>query len=265
VPATIDWRAGRVAFGDNPAGYHAARPSYHPWVFAFLEERHALRAGQTTFEVGAGTGIATAGLLGLGADPLVAIEPDARLVEFLRASLHSPSLSVLNSTFEDALLPSSTFDLGFCGDALHWLDEDFALARAADLIRPGGIWAAAWNTAADPWRRDAFCEATTGLFNGGPASPAAGTRGIPFALDAAARVAALERNGAFTAIEHRSEKWSLVLDAEQTVALYATFSDVNFHPDRQGLLDAIARIAREQFDNRVVRNVVTSLYVARRR
>ena len=40
-------------------------------------------------------------------------------------------------------------------------------------------------------------------------------------------VAALERTGAFDAIEHQTSIWPLVLDAEQTVALYATFSNIN--------------------------------------
>ncbi|MGD9920908.1 MAG: hypothetical protein AB7V13_05615 [Pseudorhodoplanes sp.] len=98
-----------------------------------------------------------------------------------------------------------------------------------------------------------------------PESPSAGERGIPFALDSEARLAALKRSGAFDLVEHDSRRWPPVLDAEQTVALYATYSNVNAHPDRAAVLAKLGRIARDDFENRVVRNMTTSLYIGRRR
>jgi hypothetical protein len=35
----IDPKFGRVAFGDDPAGYHATRPEYPDWVFETLRDR----------------------------------------------------------------------------------------------------------------------------------------------------------------------------------------------------------------------------------
>ena len=58
-------------------------------------------------------------------------------------------------------------------------------------------------------------------------------------------------------------RWSLVLDADQTVALYATYSNVTARLDREAVLAEIGRIARDVM-NRVVRNMTTSLYIARR-
>ena len=63
-----------------------------------------------------------------------------------------------------------------------------------------------------------FHKATKALLTG-PSSPSAGARDIPFALDADVRVAALERTGAFDAIEFQADAWSLILDPDQTVAL----------------------------------------------
>jgi hypothetical protein len=56
----------------------------------------------------------------------------------------------------------------------------------------------------------------------------------------------------------------LVLDADQTVALYATYSNVNARPDRETVLAELGRIALNEFGGRVVRNMTTSLYIARR-
>ena len=261
---SIDRKFGRQAFGLNPGGYHAARPAYPDWVFDTLCERCGLAPNAATFEIGAGTGTATRRLLELGANPLVAIEPDDRLALFLRETVGTEALTVVTSTFEEAVLPQSSFDLGLSATAFHWLNEDLALTKVATLLRPGGWWAMVWNTFGDPHRHDPFHEATKTLLDG-PLSPSAGIDDVPFALDAAARLAALERTRAFDTVENQSRTWSLVLDPDQTVALYATYSNINIRPDREAVLAHLGRIAREEFQGGVTRNMITSLYVARLR
>jgi len=260
----IDPRFGRVAFGDDPAGYHATRPGYPDWVFETLRVQCHLAPGTATIEIGAGTGKATRRLLDFGADPLLAIEPDARLAAFIRTSIQDTALSVKVSTFEDATLERASFDLGVCATAFHWLDEDMALTKVADLLRPGGWWAMVWNVFGDDSRRDAFHDATTVLLNG-PSRRPAGLRDIPFSLDTEARVAAMERTGAFDDIAYQASAWTLVLDAEQTLALYASFSNITIRPDREAILAELGRIARDVFHGRVTRNMITCLYTARRR
>ena len=85
------------------------------------------------------------------------------------------------------------------------------------------------------------------------------------ALDFKARLAALEETNAFENIEYRAGEWPLVLTAEQTVALYATYSPISIRPDRDELLTELRRIAREQFKDRVIRDIVTCLYIARKK
>ncbi len=254
---------GRQAFGLDPAGYHAARPSYPDWVFDALCER-CLAPNVATFEIGAGTGTATHRLLELGANPLIAIEPDDRLANFLQRTVPHKALTVLTATFEEAALTEASFDLGVCATAFHWLTEDIALKKVAELLRPGGWWAMVWNVFGDSHRPDPFHEATR-LLLGGPLSPSEGNGDTPFALDIEARLAALERTHLFDNVEHQARPWSLVLDPDQTVALYVTYSNINIRPDREAVLTELNRIARDEFQGRVTRNMVTSLYVARRR
>ncbi len=213
------------------------------------------------FEIGAGTGKATRRLLELGARPLVAIEPDARSAAYLRAANPDAALEVVIAPIEQAVLDQGAFELGVCATAFHWLDEPAALKTIACLLRPGGWWAAWWNVFGDD-RPDPFHEATKTLL-GTLRSPSAGTRGIPFALDTAARIEAMRRSGAFDQIEHRSGAWSVELDPEQIAGLYATFSDLNARADRQAVLAELERIAREEFHGRVTRNMTTILYLAR--
>lgn len=254
---------GRKAFGGNPASYHSARPEYPEWVYTTLASVCGLRRNTAVFEIGAGTGTATHRLLGLGADPLTAIEPDRRLADYLRMNNPDKALHVVVAPFEDVSLEEASFDLGVSATAFHWLDEAPALAKIAGLLRPGGWWAAVWNVFGDDTQSDPFHEATKDLL-GAPNNPSAGEKGIPFALDSVARLTALKHTGAFDVAESRIARWSLVLDADQTVALYATYSNVTARCDCAAVLAEIERIARDVFMDRVVRNMTTSLYLARR-
>ena len=116
--------------------------------------------GKSLFEIGPGTGTATRRLLELGARPLIAIEPDPNLAAYLRKSDRDAALQVMVSTFEEAALDESAFDLGVCATAFHWLEEDSALAKVARLLRPGGWWAMVWNVFGDCSRPDPFHDAT---------------------------------------------------------------------------------------------------------
>jgi SAM-dependent methyltransferase len=254
---------GQEAFGLDPAGYHAARPAYPDWVYEVLTNYCGLQRNAATFEIGPGTGIATRRLLDLGANPLVAVEPDDRLANFLCETVKSEALTVVRSTFENAVLPGAGFDLGYSATAFHWLDEETALKKVAGLLKPGGWWVMVWNDFGDPDRADPFHEATTLLLNG-PTSPPMGDREIPFSQDKDARLRALEETNAFDSIGHRASAWSLVLDPDQVVRLYATYSNINIRPDREVILTELGRIARDKFQDRVTRNMITSLYMARR-
>ncbi|HEX3918777.1 MAG TPA: class I SAM-dependent methyltransferase [Caulobacteraceae bacterium] len=251
---------GRQAFGHDPANYDAARPAYPEWVF---EELRAcgLGPGAAVFEIGAGTGTATRRLTGFGAS-VIAIEPDARMAEFLREG--SPTVEVRNETFEDADLPEAAFDLGLAATSFHWLDEAAALAKIARLLKPGGWWAALWNVFGDDSKPDPFHEATNDLLNAYK-SPSAGQGGVPVALDGDPRIAAIDRTGAFEAVRHRISHWPLILDPDQVVRLYASYSEHAARPNGDHVLAELRRIAVEQFGGRVTRNMTTVLYTARRR
>ncbi len=262
----IDRSFGRQAFGVDPANYDAARPSYPDWVFEELAAR-GLGPGAAVFEIGPGTGTATRRLLAAGAE-VTAIEPDPRLAAFLRARSPERALEVQNASFEEAELPAGAFDLGVAATSFHWLDEDAALAKIAGLLKPGGCWAALWNIFGDPTKPDPFHDATVGVL-GGVESPSSGVRTqltrLGFGGEVELRQAALARTGDFEPAQVRFDHWPLILDPDQTVALYATYSNVQVRPDREAVLAELRRIAETEFHGRVVRNMTTVLYLARRR
>ncbi|MDE2486004.1 MAG: class I SAM-dependent methyltransferase [Alphaproteobacteria bacterium] len=262
-PLQLDRAFGRRAFGADATNYDTARPAYPDWVFETLRDECGVGAATRAFEIGAGTGKATGPLLALGANPLLAIEPDPRLGEYLRRAFPTPALRVATQTFEDVELESGAFDLGLSATAFHWLHEGPALSKIARSLRAGGWWAALWNNFGDDAYPDTFHLATQGVL-AGPASPREGQRGIPFGLDAAARIAAIDATGAFERVLYHTSHWPLVLTADQTVALYATYSNVTALPNAADVLAELRRIAETEFAGGVTRNMTTILYLARR-
>lgn len=262
---TITIEDGRSAFGADAANYDAARPEYPARIYEILRERCGLQPGTKTFEIGPGTGLATRRLLDAGAS-VTAVEPDARLCVKLRECAGDPPLHIINATFEAAQLPPAAFDLGVSATAFHWMDQRAAIAKVASLLRPRGWWAVWWNVFGDPTRDDPFHDATAHLF---PASTNPSHSSLfkhPFALHSEARIADLQSAGAFEDINCDVVRWTLVLTADRTRALYASFSNVTTLPEteRTHLLDALHEIAMTAFNNRVERQMCTALYTARR-
>ena len=85
-------------------------------------------------------------------------------------------------------------------------------------------------------------------------------------LDTRERIADLEAVGRFEDISVEILKWTLVLNPAQVRALYATYSQFSMQTEaeRNRILDGLAQIAAEQFDNRVERNMCTAIYTAKR-
>lgn len=250
-------------FGRDPAGYDEGRPDYPDRVYALLVERCGLAPGAATFEIGAGTGTATRRLLALGAAPLVAIEPDERLADYLAAWAREESapVDVCAATFEEANLETGSFDLGVCATAFHWVDQQRGLEKVARLLRPGGWWAVWWTIFGDPERHDAFHEATRQALSGSSPVPP------PFALEVDDRVRDIDATGAFGPVAFEAVRWSRSFSSREIRSLYGSFSSITTLAEgpRERLLDELVRVADEEFGGRVERPLVSPVYIAQRR
>ena len=258
----------RRLFGGDPGGYDRGRPDYPSRVYEILAARCGIRSGAATLEIGPGSGLATRRLLALGADPLVAVEPDERLAAYLseqlRAEGHSVELRV--EAFEEAALHASSFDLVVSATAFHWLNQVAALAKAGRILRRGGWLANWWNVFGDPIGVDAFHEATKHVMEplGRPAANPDGQ--LPFPLDTEARLADLRAAGEFDEFGHEIMPWLAHFDPSQIRALYSTFPNVSGLPEprRSEVLDGLAAVAETEFGGLVERTFYTSIYIARR-
>ncbi|HSF62545.1 MAG TPA: class I SAM-dependent methyltransferase [Gaiellaceae bacterium] len=216
-------------------------------------------------EVGPGTGQVTRRLLELGTTSLVALEPDPALAAHLRRSL-GEAVEVRETTLEDARLATGSFDLAVAASSFHWVVEDRGLEQLFDALRARGWLAMWWTLFGVPGEPDEFVTATGPLLDALEASPSRGEAGRPrYALDTEVRLAALQTAG-FRELRHDVVRWSARWDAKGIRALYRSFSPIaRLREDRRDhLLDEIARIASEEFGNRVERTLLTSIYTARR-
>lgn len=256
---------GRRLFGSDPAGYDSARPGHAERVYEVLVQRCGLRPGTSVLEIGPGTGQATRRLLELGADPLVVVEPNPELGEFLRESL-GERIEIRKTALEDAELPVGAFDLAAAASSFHWVEEDVGLARILGALHPGGWVAMWWTLFGDRSKPDAFIAATSPLLEGLDASPTKGDEGRPsHGRDHEARLAALRAAG-FVDAEHELAEWDTSWDTAGIRALYGSLSPILRLDERRRteLLDEIARIADQDFGGRVSRAITTALYTARR-
>jgi len=269
MPEIMDRREGRRLFGLNPEGYEDARPPYPEAIYRFLIEHHALARDTVALEIGAGSGLATRRLIEFGASPITVIEPDERfapLLTKLRDTTRA-DLRLLSCAFEDAPLAPRSFDLVAAATSYHWLDPDVALAKIAEVLKPGGYAALWWNVFGDAARADPFHDATLPLFGDQAISPSGAPDAVPFALDRVAREAEFERSGKFDSVAYAETRWTLVLDTARVGRLYEGFSHIQRMPqaDREALLQRLMEVAQTQFGGRVERNMTSPVYLARRK
>jgi SAM-dependent methyltransferase len=256
---------GRRLFGSDPATYRA-RPGHPEGVYEILVARCGLGPGTAVVEVGPGTGQATRRLLQLGADPLVAIEPNAELARYLAGSVgHRADIRV--TALEDAELPAGSVDLAAAASSFHWIEPAAGLGVLFRALRPGGWIALWWTGFGDRNRPDPFHEATAPLLAGMPRSPVGSHRagrmpsegGDPVWLRALA-------DARFEGADYHRIPWTETFDAKRIREIFSTFSPFLSVDERTRteMLDELERIAREEFGDLVEKPLATALYTARK-
>lgn len=256
-------------FGADPRNYDAIRPPYPELIYEFLKTTGVLPCSGPILEIGAGNGLATKRLLEFGATPLTIVEPDTRFAPLLSslARSYQADVHILTESFETVALPDCHYNLVVAATSFHWIHPEIGLAKIASALKPGGFVAMWWHVFGDPERHDPFHEATKSLLQPLAMHQPDGPGTVPYALDTAARFKEFADTGQFELPEYRMYRWTLTLNTEQVGALYATFSNILHLPDgrRKAILRQLMEIAEKQFGGKVERNMVSPVYVARRK
>lgn len=141
------------SFGVDAERYDRTRP---PYPEAMVEQIIAASPGPDVLDVGCGTGIEARQFHAAGCRVL-GVEPDARMAEFARRT----GVEVEVATFEAWDPAGRAFDAVVAGTAWHWVDPVAGAAKAAQVLRPGGRFAAFWHVPEAP---PAVTEAFTAVY-----------------------------------------------------------------------------------------------------
>lgn len=122
------------SYGGQADLYRRLRPDYPDAVFERLAAEVGDRHGVVA-ELGAGSGQATARLLGLF-DKVIAVEPDADMAALIPLD---PRLEVRLQWAEKAVF-AEPLDAMVAATAFHWMDAKAVCALAKKSLRPGGVF-----------------------------------------------------------------------------------------------------------------------------
>ena len=128
-------------FTDLAENYAKYRPAYAPLVRDALAG--LLPVGGRAADIGAGTGIWSQMLHQAGLQ-VEAVEPNEAMRR-AGAAQHS-QIAWRAGSAEASTLPAGQYDLVSMASSFHWPDFKGALAEFERLLKPGGYFAALWNT-----------------------------------------------------------------------------------------------------------------------
>ena len=226
-----------VVFGEDAERYDRARPSYP----AALVDSLVGLGGYRVLDVGCGTGKAARLLAGRGLE-ILGVDPDERMAAVAKRR----GLVVEVARFEEWDPQGRSFDLVVSGQAWHWIDPRIGLAKAADVLTPGGSLALFWNRPGyDPSIRRKLDEVYQRVAPGMAKSSAElGTVGDDRISE---DVAAIEDCGRFALVVVRSYPWICTYTQDEYLDQLQTHSDHVLLPTerRHRLLDGIAKVIAE--------------------
>jgi SAM-dependent methyltransferase len=119
------------SFGADAERYDRSRPAYPE---SLVRRIIAASPGPHVLDVGCGTGIEARQFQAAGC-AVLGVDPDARMAEFARCT----GVDVEVATFEAWDPAGRYFDAVIAGTSWHWVNPEAGAAKAARVLRPGGL------------------------------------------------------------------------------------------------------------------------------
>ncbi|MCU7557730.1 methyltransferase domain-containing protein [Macrococcus capreoli] len=135
----------KALFSEKVERYRNSRPKYACGLMNYMKETFDINETTTIADIGAGTGIFTELLLDLGAK-VIAVEPNAAMVEQLRLALYCKELEIHERPAESTEIESNTVDIITAAQSFHWFDKALFKAECKRLLNGNGPVCLIWNT-----------------------------------------------------------------------------------------------------------------------
>jgi SAM-dependent methyltransferase len=149
-------RDPRDRFSDRVDDYVRCRPGYPQGLVELLMRKCGLAADRVVVDLGSGTGILSAMLLGSGAR-VIGVEPNAAMRTAAEERfVDEPRFESVDGSAEATGLPDGSADLATVGQAFHWFDPVRTRAELRRVLRPPGWVALVWNMRSSTPFNDAY-------------------------------------------------------------------------------------------------------------
>jgi ubiquinone/menaquinone biosynthesis C-methylase UbiE len=113
-------------------------------LFSQLDNHFNFRIGQTTLEIGCGTGKATEHLASRGLT-VTGIDIASDLLAIANDKLKGWKVRLLQSSFEEFRAPDASFNYIVAAQAFHWIDPAIASKKTRLLLKENGAVILIWN------------------------------------------------------------------------------------------------------------------------
>ena len=267
-PMTEDQNRLRTTFDGAALLYDQVRPGYPEELFDDTVALSGLPPGGRVLEIGCGTGQATVPLARRGYRVLC-VELGENLAAVARRNLGAfPRVEVRTGDFEGFPLAKleEAFDLAVSATAFHWLDPAVAYPKVARALRPGGALALFWNEHVYSEASGGFFEAAQKVYEREAPEIVKPDdhKGLPRPEDLPDRTAEIEASGLFGGMVRRDYRWDQPYDAEGYLRVLSTYSGHVTPTSRERLFRGLCDLIEGEYDGRIVKGYLTTLYVAHR-
>jgi SAM-dependent methyltransferase len=257
----------RTTFDEAASLYDEVRPGYPEELFDDVVSLSGIEPGGRILEIGCGTGQATVPFARRGYR-ILCIELGENMTAVARRNLGGyPRTEVRTGAFEDMPLQKGVFDLAISATAFHWLDPAIAYPKVAGALGDGGSLALFWNVHVHSDASRGFFETTQKIY----AREAREIwdhryEGPPRQEEVPDRTEVIEGSGHFGAVTRRNYRWDETYDAEGYIRVLSTYSGHRSLDDasRENLFRSISELIEEEYNGRIVKGYLTTLYIAKR-
>jgi len=256
-------RRRRCVFNEVAALYDEVRPGYPPAIVDAAVQA-GLPPGGRILEIGCGTGQITVPFAARGFS-ILALEPGEDMAALAARNCRDyPLVTIHNTSFEAWPADGHAFDMVLSAMAFHWIAPDAGCAKAASVLRSGGVLALVWHL--DTSEGTPFWQATQPIYDAHFHPPEGHTTVISLGERAAGCAEAIRRCGAFEPVQEVRHAWERTYRDGDYLKLLHTYSDHRTlpEPDRTLFFRAVEDVV-DRFGGVVNRRYETLLLLARRR
>jgi SAM-dependent methyltransferase len=133
-------------YGSVAEAYDRTRPGYSQKFIDRIVEVTDLNANSRILEIGCGPGTATKSFANLNCE-IIALEPNPEACQLAKHNCRRyAKVEIINSTFEEWVLPVDRFDVAMAATSFHWIDPHIACQKIFRALKESGYLILLWNT-----------------------------------------------------------------------------------------------------------------------